>query len=370
VSDEDLDLTLAWLALVPYEDLSMRQCEDATVLRYRVAEKRSPRRAESSWADRCGGAGKGGELGYRAAKADLIRGNTQAARTRLEALRARGSGYVVRAHYLFAVAELVEGRTESARDGFAAIMALPPARERTEGEDDARILAGLQLARVERNLGRYDAALAAYQSVPSLSSPRKDALLEGAVVAAHTGDLGAARNYLDALPRYAPDLARSIEMKRVRVQLAMLDDDEETALASFKELSALGRELKTTLLAGDVRARLRDDPSLGGLLDEREASRLVALGGEIERLGPLFATATREAEAARAKLEREGPSGPVKEALDDAREADLLLRRAEGLIGRAAQDGVRIAGPERAAMKTASRAWAVRRRVDAVIAAF
>jgi TolA-binding protein len=370
-SDEAYDDALAWLSLVPYEELTPRQCVGAVTLRYRLAEKKRPRSAEASWADRCGAQGGLDESGYRAAKAALLRGELDDAERRIARLRAFGTSYAVRAQYLYAVARTARGDLEGAREAFAAITVLPPSRYRSQDEDDARALAWLQLARIERERDDNGAALAAYRSVPSLHPARPSALVEGAVVAAHVGDLGAARNYLEALPRYRPDARTNVDVSRLLATLAVVDGDEETARATFASLAAEGQRLREERLsdaAPPLRAQLEGDPSLGGILDPTRAARLLALEREIADLAPIVEEGRRDIVQIRKKLNDGGPNGPLKDALTMLREADHLLRRAEGLIGLIEKKGVRLAGPEGPATMTARRARSVRQTLDAAIA--
>lgn len=365
------DEALAWLSLLPYEELTPRQCVQAVTLRYRLAEKRRPRSAEASWADRCGVQGGLDEPGYRAAKAALLRGDIDDAERRIARLRAFGTGYAVRAQYLYAVARTARDDLDGAREAFRAITALPPSRHRTEDEDDARALAWLQLARIERERDDNEAALAAYRSVPSLHPARPAALVEGAVVAAHVGDLGAARNYLEALPQYSPDARTNVDVARLLASVAVVDGDEETARATFRALSAEGVRLRAERLSSTspaLRVQLEEDPSLGGILDPLRAARLLALEREIADLAPVVEQSKKDIAFVRDRLNDGGPNGPLKDALTMLREADHLLRRAEGLIGMAERAGVRLAGPEGPATTTARRATSVRATLDAAIA--
>jgi tetratricopeptide (TPR) repeat protein len=370
-SDDAYDEALAWLSLVPYEDMTPRQCVGAVTLRFRLAERKRPRSAEASWADRCGVQGGLDEPGYRAAKAALLRGELDDAERRIARLRAFGTSYAVRAQYLYAVARTARGDLAGAREAFTAITVLPPSRYRSQDEDDARALAWLQLARIERERDDHEAALAAYRSVPSLHPARPAALVEGAVVAAHTGDLGAARNYLEALPRYRPDARTNVDVARLLASLAVVDGDEETARATFAALAAEGvrlREERLSDAAPPFRAQLESDPSLGGILDPVRAARLLALEREIAELVPVVEEGRRDVAFVRAKLSEGGPNGPLKDALIMLREADHLLRRAEGLIGLVEKRGVTLAGPEGAATTTARRAHTARQTLDAAIA--
>jgi tetratricopeptide (TPR) repeat protein len=366
--DEDLeDEALAYLSLLPYEKLSGTQCAEAVSLRYRLSERRSPRAASASWADRCGALGRIGEPGYRAAKAAVLTGEFEGAEKRLEHLRAFSSEYAIRSTYLFAVIHVARGHVNAAQKAFSAIVALPASGLRSEEEDDARVLAALQLGRIERERGEYEAALAAYRQVPSLSQPRADALLEGAVVAAHIGEMGTAQNYLQALPRYNPQVNRQLDMNRLLANLAILNGQDEDALATFKTLTALGDKARAETFgpgAPDPKARLNEDPTLNGLLDPRDAERLVALEEEMARLQAFLDEQRGQLAQVQQVLDDGGPSGPLKRALDKLEGADVLLRRAENLLAQREAAGIKVAGPAESALGGFRHARSLRVRLD------
>ncbi len=369
--EEDQDLALAYLSLVPYERLDWRLCTEAVVLRYRLTERRSPRAADPLWADRCGPVGRTSEAGYRAAKAALLKGDVEGAKERLNVVRAFTETHAVRATYLRAVVAVAEDKLDEAAAAFENIAALPPARYRTEEEDDARILSHIQLARIERERGNHDSALEAYRSVPALSWQRSEALLEAAVTAAHVGNLGAARNYLAALERYEPEMGNLLEMYRVQANLSILDGSDEDAMVAFQKLSSIGRRVRAETFgdgAPPFEQQLAEDPTVGGLLDAREATRLVLLEEEVKTLQGVVA----ENDAAIALLQRQladgGPQGPLFRALEKLREADVLLRRAQNLQSQRERRGIKVAAADVNALATFRRALRVREQLDAALA--
>ncbi len=366
--DEDLeDEALAYLSLLPYEKLSGTQCAEAVSLRYRLSERRSPRAASASWADRCGALGRIGEPGYRAAKAAVLTGEYESAEARLAHLRAFSSEYAIRSTYLFAVIHVARGHVNAAQKAFSAIVELPPSGLRSEEEDDARVLAALQLGRIERERGHYQSALEAYRMVPSESQPRAEALLEGAVVAAHIGDMGTAQNYLQALPRYNPQVNRQLDMHRLLANLAILNGQDDDAVATFKTLTALGEQARAETFgpeAPDPKRRLDDDPTLNGLLDPRDAQRLVTLEAEMTRLQAFLDEQRGQIAKVREVLEAGGPSGPLKRALDKLEGADVLLRRAENLLSQREAEGIKVAGPAESALGSFRQAQSLRVRLD------
>jgi tetratricopeptide (TPR) repeat protein len=353
---------LAFLSLVPWEALSTAQCQRAAVLRYRLAERLTPRRAQPAWADRCGALGKTGELGYRAAKAALIRGDAPEALARLELLRRHGSEHVLRSAYLVAVSQVVSGDLKTAMDGFEALFRAPPDPERRPEEQDARILAGLQLARLWREAGDKERALDVYREIPGRATARPEALLEGAVVAASLGDLGSARLYLETLEEHYPGRVPSLEVKRLSASVAVVDGDEDTARDTFRLLTEAGTRLRERYFdkPAGLEAELRADPSLGGLLDPAPASRLFAVEDALRDAQEQLADGRARVAALRALLEGEGPVGPLRDALEQLEGADALLRRAERLSARKAAAGTRLAGPAEAALRTARETAALR----------
>lgn len=360
------DEALAYLSLLPYEDLSGALCVRAATLRFRLSEQHGVGRARPSWADRCGGLGQAGEVGYRAAKAALVQGALDDAERRLEEVRAAGGLFAVRSLYLLAALHVARGELTAAERAFREVMELPPAAHRSEEEDDARALAALQLARLARERGDLAGARELYQAVPAGSLGRKEALLEVAVVSAHLGDLGAARAYLDALEAYAPDLGDQLEVRRLRANLAVVDGDEEEALATFRELTVVGRRAREALTSAGsaLEARLREDPSLGGLLDPEAARALIAVEDDLAAAEALLDESAARARAIEASLREGGPDGPAKRALEQLEGADALLLRAERLLVVREVRGQRLAGPAQAALALARDARALRAELD------
>jgi tetratricopeptide (TPR) repeat protein len=312
-----------YLALVEPDRVSRAVCARAFTLRFRLVSRSRPWAGEPRWADGCGGFGRTGELGYLAARSALVRGELDDAERRIRRLRLHAPERAVRVLYLEAVLHVARGELVKAERRFDEILALGPSATRSEGEDDARTLAALQLARLRREAGEPAEALALYQRVPAGSVGRPEALLEGSVVAAHVGDLGAARLYLGALDSY-PARGNAIERERVKANLAVIDGDEAVARAVFRELSEQGRLQSDRLgtVEADAIAALRADPSLGGLLDPALARGLFRLESELALL-------EGELGAAELKLAAlEGASGGT--ALDESlARADAYLRRAE-----------------------------------------
>jgi hypothetical protein len=362
---------LALYSLVPWENLPARRCAEGMVLRYRLSERLSPRRADPRWADRCGPLGEGGELGYRSAKAALLRGDLEDAERRLWALRRAGTGHVVRSTYLLAVIRVAEGRSARAARLFGEMMTMPIEPERAVPEDAARTLAALQLARLAREAGELELAQELYSAVPPYAAGREDALLEGAVVAGNRGDLGAAQLYLDALESYRPQEGRQLALFRLRANLAVIDGEEEVARATFAELTRIGREVRARWL-GDteaaISARLVEDPSLGGLLDADQTAEVVRLEQELGRARVTLDEGRDRAAALRTLLGAGDFAPDLDAVLEELRGADALLRRAEQLVGQGPRVPVRIAGPASAALAAAREAAEVRRELDAQVA--
>lgn len=366
---EDADVrqeALAVLSLVPWDALSSDACEDAMILRYRLAELGGPRRAKAQWADACGAVGRSGELGYRAAKAAILHGQLGDAEARLQRVRNASRTHVVRAAYLQAVVRVAEGRLADAEDAFRGLLALAPEPQRTQEEDDARILAALQLARLARERHAPEEALDLYRAVPAGGVGRDEALLEGAVVAAHVGDLGAARLYLDSLPVPGAQEGRQLDVHRLRASLVFLDGDDDAARATFRELTAIGRDVRARFLSpgGGALDRMRADPSLGGLVDPSETRRLLALEDSLVVMADQIAAGRAEIAAVRSQLAAGKIGGTLDDALLQLEEADALLRRVEAL---GSADGPpaspAIAGPVEAALLVTGEVSAVRRRL-------
>lgn len=363
---------LALLSLVPWEALSSQACEKGMILRYRLAELSGPRVARSSWADGCGAVGRSGELGYRAAKAALLGGTLADAAARLEQVRLRSESHVVRSTYLLAVLRVAEGRLSEAEALFARVLALSPEPLRRQEEDDARVLAALQLARLARERDAPKEALDLYRAVPAGGVGRDEALLEGAVVAAHLGDLGAARLYLDSLLGYRPDAGQRLDVHRLRASLVLLDDDEAIARQTFRELTEIGREVRARYLTPaapgtpSLEERMRADPSLGGLVDASDTRRLLALEDSLAVMAERIADGRAQIAAVRAALERGEVGGTLDDALLELEGADALLRQLDGRVS-GVSSSPRLAGPARAALRTEREAARLRKRLEAVL---
>lgn len=364
--DEKLETeALAYLSLVPYDALSPTDCASALTLRYRLNELHTPRLANPKWADNCGNLGRVGEVGYRAAKAALIRGEWDDAAVRLDRLRAFGHGFNVRASYFRGVLAVARDQPNRATRLFEAIVNLPPDRYRTEEEDDARILAALQLARLYRMEGRYEDAIETYRRVPSRSAPRADAILESAVVAAHMGNLHTARAYLDALAVLDPQAGERLEVRRLRANLAVIDGDPAAALETFRDLTALGRKKRQEIFAGAVPPDelLKEDPTLGGLLEGEGATRVAQLEKELGETAAALEDIQSRLEDITA-LVKKGRKGPLERAIERLEEADAMLRRAERTVAQRQRDGVKLAGPATPALKAEREARALRSQLN------
>ncbi|HEY4220311.1 MAG TPA: hypothetical protein VGO62_03195, partial [Myxococcota bacterium] len=336
------DEVAGMLALAPGKDLPAAVCARAALVRLRLAG----RHGDPRWADPCGPEAARGELGYRAAKAALLRGDRDGARARLDAL-SDAPRHEVRAQYLAAVVDVADGRIERARDELEALTALAPDPDRSAEDDEARALAQLQLARVERELGRPDLALDAYRSVPAQSRGRPDALVEGAATAAFLGDAGLARAYLGAIEIYGPTAVSRTQVLRLRTSIDLTSGDESAASAGFLQLERTGREMRARLLPDEATAAvaLAADPSLGGLLDPHEQLRLLAVEQELGTLVVELDRNEREIARLTAIVHGDGPHTDARRALEHVREADRLLRMAEAALG--LDVGPRVAGPAR-----------------------
>ncbi len=364
---------LALLSLVSWDALSSKACEDGMILRYRLAELSGPRRAHASWADECGAVGRAGELGYRAAKAAILHGQLADAEERLVRVRAASASHVVRSAYLLAVLRVAEGRLADAERLFAQVLALEPEARRSQEEDDARVLAALQLARLARQRNAPAEALDLYRAVPAGGIGRDQALLEGAVVAAHVGDLGAARLYLAALEGYRPNVNQQLDVHRLRASLVLLDDDEETARATFRELTAIGRDVRARYLSpetaqGSIVDRMRADPSLGGLVDPDDTRRLLELDDALVVMADHIADGRAQIASVRAALDDGHLGGALDDALLQLEGADALLSPLEGGAGSAALPSPRIAGPAESALALARDVARLRKRLTDVLA--
>jgi hypothetical protein len=356
-SDEDI---AAMLSLAPGKKLTPSTCARAAVLRFRLAG----RFADPAWADACGAErAHQGELGYRAAKASLLRADRGGARRRLDQLSLDDApGFAVRARYLAAVLDVADGHVEQARDAFAAIAAMPPDPERSAEDDEARALAELQLARLWRDLGHPDLALDAYRAVPAGGLGRADALVEGAATAAFLGDHALARAYLAATSAYGN--APRIEVTRLLASLDLVDGDVSAATRGFVALGKEGRAMRAKLVPdpATAEASLAADPSLGGLLDPKDARRLRAVEDDLARLVLELDRAEREVTRLQAIVNGDGPQTPTKRALERVREADRLLRAAEGMLGLDVEP--RVASTGKIPHTAAAEAHALRKSVD------
>lgn len=360
-------LALAYLELVPWHSLSRARCVEGVVLRYRLSERFVPRRARAAWADACGPLGEGGEVGYRAAKAALLRGELAEAERRLALLARAGSQHVVRARYLEAVVRVAQNRPEAAIAAFAAVLQLPVEGRRSPAEDDARMLAALQLARLARDAGDRELAQELYSAVPPFSLGRAEALLEGAVVAGQRGDFGRVRLYLDALEQYRPQIRQQLAAVRLRANVAVVDGEELTARATFRELTRIGRDVRARWLTGspaEVGARLRLDPTLGGLLDEEKVRELLTLQDDLTWAREELAAGEARLVALRAALDDGAFATDLDAAIEELEAASALLRQAEPLIGARERAGSkRLAGPAEAALALAREAGQVRSEI-------
>jgi|GEM_PF-2341299 len=355
---------LALLALVDAATLSRRDCARVTVLRYRLAERLTPRTAPGAWADACEGFGVTGELGYRAAKASLVRGDLDEAGLRLKALGQTDPTRSVRSTYLQAVLEVARGAPNAAMRTFAELTQLPPDGHRSMEEDQARVLAFLQLARLLRDAGRYDEALTAYQGVPSQSAARADALLELAVTSAHLGRLQQAHAYLDALWARAGETKARVAVQRLRASLAVVDGDEEAAKAAFAKITDQGHTLRAELSEHAGPDALRTHPGLLGLLDPEDAIRLTVLETQLDVMGRTLHETQNQVDALLQELSTHGAPGALRDAVADLEEASALLRRAEKLTAKQLHDGVKVAGPLQPALQLTRDVSALRRQLD------
>ncbi|MCP4499449.1 MAG: hypothetical protein GY822_05720 [Deltaproteobacteria bacterium] len=357
---------LALLSLVDASLLSRRECEQTTVLRYRLAESHIPRLAPGHWADTCGGFGATGELGYRSSKAALLQGDLDEAAERLAFLGSSDAQRAVRSDYLRAVLDVARGANNAAMRKFRAIAELEPSATRSFDEDQARILSFLQLGRLLRAAGKQEEAILAYQGVPSSDVHRKEALLESAIASAHLGHLQQAKAFLDAVATNHADVRARVSVQRLRASLAVIDGDEESAMQQFTLLSEEGTRFRAQIgLESNPEERLRSTPGLGGLLDESEGKRLNELEQEwAAAQNALLATKETE-QKLREELLEKGAPGPVREALLELDEADALLRRAENLTAARLKRGVRVAGPATSALSLQREVLALRKTLDA-----